>query len=67
MLLNYITNIAKIVCDRNIFSNNLRCICTSYIRNRDVIDRKEMLRSLPALDEGTVGEKTVDIDSSYRK
>lgn len=64
MLLN---NITKIVCERNVFSYNLRSICTSYVRNRDVIDRKEMLRSLPALDEGTVGEKAVDIDSTFRK
>jgi len=30
---------------------------------RKAEDRKEMLASLPAKDEGTVGEKTVDIDT----
>jgi len=40
-----------------------RSMFTSATLFRDVIDRKEMLRSLPVTDEGTVGEKTAAVDS----
>nr|CAI5857558.1 unnamed protein product [Callosobruchus analis] len=43
-----------------------KCIAplsVSAVKCRDVIDRKEMLRSLPSVDEGTAGEKAVDVDS----
>lgn len=43
--------------------NSARTISTSSTFFRDVVDRKEMLRSLPATDEGTVGEKNVAVDS----
>lgn len=50
------------------FLNNLsKNICLSAIRSRDVVDKKLMLRSLPATDEGTIGEKAIDLDSAYRK
>lgn len=32
-----------------------------------VEDRKEMLASLPAKDEGTAGEKSIDIDNLFTK
>lgn len=35
--------------------------CTCY-NMRDVVDRKEMLRSLPKIDEGTAGEKAGEMD-----
>lgn len=40
---------------RNIYFTTAKC--------REVDDRKEMYRSLPAADEGTAGEKAADIDS----
>ncbi|XP_057656529.1 28S ribosomal protein S11, mitochondrial [Diorhabda carinulata] len=61
---------------RNIFKNllitgnsngNVRCLFTSTVYHRTVIDRKEMLRSLPKEDEGTHGEKSVDIDAVLSK
>uniref|UniRef100_A0A0K8TSA4 Putative mitochondrial ribosomal protein s11 n=1 Tax=Tabanus bromius TaxID=304241 RepID=A0A0K8TSA4_TABBR len=44
------------------FLSDARRICL-YPRLRKVEDRKEMLASLPAKDEGTVGERAVDIDT----
>lgn len=41
----------------------LRPISSTAPLLRDVDDRKEMLRSMPAMDEGTAGEKSLDIDS----
>lgn len=34
---------------------------------RKAEDRKEMLASLPAKDEGTIGEKSVDIDTLFNR
>uniref|UniRef100_A0A1Y1NEB2 28S ribosomal protein S11, mitochondrial n=2 Tax=Photinus pyralis TaxID=7054 RepID=A0A1Y1NEB2_PHOPY len=42
---------------------NKLCISTTAIHCREVEDRRLMLRSMPALDEGTVGEKAIDIDT----
>lgn len=68
MMFRYkIINIVKNLYNRNVFFNNSNSIATSAVNNRDVVDRKEMLRSLPALDEGTIGETGVDIDSMFRK
>lgn len=47
--------------------NESRTISTTLTNYRDVVDRREMLRSVPTKDEGTVGEKTVDIDSTIRQ
>uniref|UniRef100_A0A6P7H7J6 28S ribosomal protein S11, mitochondrial n=1 Tax=Diabrotica virgifera virgifera TaxID=50390 RepID=A0A6P7H7J6_DIAVI len=44
-----------------------RSLFTSTLNLRDVVDRKEMLRSMPAIDEGTHGEKSIDIDSAITK
>ncbi|XP_017779298.1 PREDICTED: 30S ribosomal protein S11 [Nicrophorus vespilloides] len=38
-------------------------LSTTAAKCRQVEDRREMLKSLPAIDEGTSGEKAVDIDS----
>ncbi|CAH2005783.1 unnamed protein product [Acanthoscelides obtectus] len=38
-------------------------LSVSSVQCREVTDRREMLRSVPTLDEGTAGEKAVDIDS----
>lgn len=43
---------------------NIRAIATSLTRCRDVVDRREMLRSMPKPDEGAVGEKTIDVDAA---
>lgn len=67
MFRSKISDIVKILHDVNIFLNTARSISVSPVKSREVTNRKEMLRSLPAPDEGTVGEKAVDIDSSFRK
>lgn len=48
--------------------NNIRALTVSsiYLKER-VVDRKEMLKSLPAMDEGTAGEKIGDVDSLANK
>ncbi|CAH0550559.1 unnamed protein product [Brassicogethes aeneus] len=43
--------------------SNVKTLFTSAANLRDVTDRREMLRSMPAADEGTAGEKAVDVDS----
>ncbi|XP_050297167.1 28S ribosomal protein S11, mitochondrial [Anthonomus grandis grandis] len=43
--------------------NGTRTLRTSAPIYRDVVDRREMLRSVPATDEGTAGEKTSSVDS----
>lgn len=40
-----------------------RHISTSSTKFRDVVDRKLMLKSMPKEDQGTAGEKAVDIDT----
>ncbi|KAJ4432771.1 hypothetical protein ANN_21410 [Periplaneta americana] len=44
---------------------NIRCLHTCELRMKSE-DRREMLASLPAKDEGTEGEKGVDIDTSFQ-
>ncbi|CAG9759951.1 unnamed protein product [Ceutorhynchus assimilis] len=46
--------------------NSTRTIITSSSLFRNVVDRKEMLRSLPATDEGTGGENNTAVDSLIR-
>lgn len=46
---------------------NIRTITTSVTRCRDVVDRREMLRSMPKPDEGAVGEKTIDVDAAIHE
>ncbi|KAJ8973069.1 hypothetical protein NQ317_004406 [Molorchus minor] len=48
--------------DKNV-SNIVRAIHSSSQNCREVTDRKQMLRSLPTADEGTAGEKVLDVDS----
>ncbi|ENN80517.1 28S ribosomal protein S11, mitochondrial-like [Dendroctonus ponderosae] len=43
--------------------NSVRSIGTSVSLFRDVVDRKEMLKALPAIDEGTAGEKSAAVDT----
>nr|XP_023012316.1 uncharacterized protein LOC111502462 [Leptinotarsa decemlineata] len=49
----------NILCKRNFFTSTFNC--------RETTDRKEMLRSAPATDEGAVGEKSIDVDSIIHK
>lgn len=52
---------------RNVIQNQRYAgLHTSAILNK-AEDRKEMLASMPAKDEGTVGEKSVDIDTLLGK
>ncbi|XP_050044840.1 small ribosomal subunit protein uS11 [Dermacentor andersoni] len=44
----------------------LRALCTTCLL-RKAEDRKAMMASLPKKDEGTVGEKLVDIDPSHER
>ncbi|CAH1111257.1 unnamed protein product [Psylliodes chrysocephalus] len=46
---------------------NVRTLFTATTRFREVVDRKEMLKTVPKLDEGTQGEQSVDIDYSMNK
>lgn len=41
----------------------VRNLSLTAARLREVEDRKEMLKSLPTKDEGTAGEKVLDIDT----
>ncbi|KAF5283959.1 hypothetical protein FQR65_LT13651 [Abscondita terminalis] len=59
MISNKLININKLC---SFYVNKLK-ICTSAAVFREVEDRKLMLRSMPALDEGTAGEKAIEIDS----
>lgn len=43
--------------------SNGRTIFTNAPKLREVTNRKEMLKSLPSTDEGTAGEKAIDVDS----
>lgn len=69
MLRNLIYHIKNISITERIASTSplSRSICTTSILRRDVEDRREMLRSMPAPDEGTIGEKAVDIDRLLAK
>lgn len=49
------------------FSQYLTAPLHTTARLNKVEDRKEMLASMPAKDEGTAGEKSVDIDSLFGK
>lgn len=51
------------ICNDSILLNSIRPIATSVILFRDVVDRKEMLKALPAPDEGTIGENTAALDT----
>lgn len=64
---NKIPTVWKTFGNLNICFNASRSITTTSAKNRDVVNRKEMLKSLPAPDEGTVGENTGDIDLMHRK
>lgn len=44
-------------------NNNVRSLFLTGQKHRDVIDRKEMLRSVPKLDEGSAGERAYDVDN----
>lgn len=64
MLRNCISNLSL----NHFLSNNqigslIRNIAISHVKYREVTDRKEMLKSVPTLDEGTAGEKSIDVDS----
>lgn len=41
----------------------VRNFTVTQLKLREVDDRKEMLRSLPKKDEGTAGERLLDIDT----
>lgn len=43
-------------------SERSRAISTAIPQFRDVTDRREMLRSVPKLDEGSAGEKAIEVD-----
>ncbi|CAG9860488.1 unnamed protein product [Phyllotreta striolata] len=47
--------------------NIARPICTTSSKLREVVNRKEMLKTVPAMDEGTQGEKSVEIDYGLNK
>lgn len=59
-LINVFKTMALTENARKMFNRN---IFTNQIMLREVDDRKEMLRSLPAMDEGTAGEKALEVDS----
>jgi hypothetical protein len=43
--------------------NDVRSLFVSSQRLRDVVDRREMLRSVPKLDDGSAGEKAYEVDN----
>ncbi|KAK9873710.1 hypothetical protein WA026_002067 [Henosepilachna vigintioctopunctata] len=49
-------------CDKTISSFQKRIFHSTSYYFRDVVDRREMLRSLPRPDEGTAGERADEID-----
>lgn len=40
----------------------LRTLTTTVPKFREITDRKEMLRSLPKADDGSAGEKAIEVD-----
>ncbi|KAF7278835.1 mitochondrial ribosomal protein S11 [Rhynchophorus ferrugineus] len=56
------TGFLRVLPINNNILNNSRTICISSTYCRDVTDRKEMLKSMPVIDEGTAGEKSLDMD-----
>ncbi|KAL1494663.1 hypothetical protein ABEB36_010229 [Hypothenemus hampei] len=49
-------------CNNSILINACRSLSGTATLFRDVVDRKIMLKSLPTVDEGTIGENTVAVD-----
>lgn len=47
----------------NALKNQIRAISITTTKHREVVNRKEMLKTVPKLDEGTVGERSADVDS----
>lgn len=52
---------------RNVIQNQQIVLLHTSSVVRKAEDRKEMLASMPAKDEGTAGEKSVDIDTLLGK
>ncbi|KYB26418.1 small ribosomal subunit protein uS11 [Tribolium castaneum] len=46
-----------------IANHNVRSLFLTSQRQREVVDRREMLRSVPKLDEGSAGEKAFEVDA----
>lgn len=62
--MQFFRNIAAVVVRRALPPQiGSRGLQATSLRQREVDDRKEMLRSLPTKDEGTAGEKLLDIDT----
>lgn len=58
-----VLNSVFLKCLEPITNYTARPISLTVPQFRDVVDRKEMLKSMPAIDEGTAGEKAQGIDS----
>ncbi|XP_018568531.1 uncharacterized protein LOC108908863 [Anoplophora glabripennis] len=63
----FVTLFKNLLITEQSIQSNVRSIATGLARCREVIDRREMLRSLPKPDEGAVGEKTMDVDSAIHE
>ncbi|XP_018334898.1 uncharacterized protein LOC108743801 [Agrilus planipennis] len=66
MLKKCITNLVNLSSHSSL-AHYLRYISTTSSFRREVTDRREMLKSLPSKEEGTVGEKAIDIDSIIQR
>ncbi|XP_045471494.1 28S ribosomal protein S11, mitochondrial [Harmonia axyridis] len=66
-LQNVFFNWNRILCSfESLASIQKKLLHCTFVNMRDVVDRKEMLRSLPKLDEGTAGEKSEEMDLLLR-
>lgn len=63
MYRNVLNSVFLKSCLEPITNCRARTISLTVPHFRDVVDRKEMLKSMPAIDEGTAGEKAQGIDS----
>lgn len=65
---------AKQVFSSLLYKNGINIAQSQFLRTlhvsnvlKKVEDRKEMLASMPVKDEGTTGEKSIDIDTLLKK
>ncbi|XP_060516367.1 small ribosomal subunit protein uS11-like [Cylas formicarius] len=65
MIVRHLSSLVKILMPVGeiVKQNGVRSFQISASNFREVIDRKEMLKSLPRADDGTVGENNIDVDS----
>ncbi|CAG9813545.1 unnamed protein product [Phaedon cochleariae] len=67
MIMKQLCRIFKQISLTDTLQASPRSFYTSTFKYREVVNRKEMLKSVPAVDEGAIGEKSIDVDSMIHK